>query len=178
MSNGYGREGIKVGMCNTARCAPCTWAPLWWQVCLGRYNKCSTFTFNPLSHWDMFCQPIVSKHSRKHNSLTPAIGLASFSLYIPPDVWQKGNALFTPDGRCHGQKVQQVYWCSVKHFTRLTWKLQLNYSNPTTIKHTVYRRFRTSFYLLTPDVSPNENFRCEAEMSMNCMFNCGWIRVI
>jgi len=31
-------------MCDAARCAPCTWAPLRWQ-CLYLGRKCSTFTF-------------------------------------------------------------------------------------------------------------------------------------
>jgi len=35
MSTGYGREGIKAGMCNAAQCAPCTWALLWWLGLLG-----------------------------------------------------------------------------------------------------------------------------------------------
>jgi len=32
MSTGYGREGIKAGMCDAAWCAPCTWAPLRWLL--------------------------------------------------------------------------------------------------------------------------------------------------
>jgi len=28
MSTGYGWEGLKAGMCDTAWCAPCTWVPL------------------------------------------------------------------------------------------------------------------------------------------------------
>jgi len=34
MSTGYGREGIKAGMCDAS--VPCTWAPLRWLVSLQR----------------------------------------------------------------------------------------------------------------------------------------------
>ena len=39
MSTGYGQKGIKAGMCDIARCAPCTWVPLWWQGLLGALQQ-------------------------------------------------------------------------------------------------------------------------------------------